>query len=58
MSLDCASDLALVEGQDRPVEGEADGAGGKNSHGGLYHAERGTVRVHERKRSARRKTNA
>lgn len=47
-----AADLALVEGQDRPVDGIADWARWENGDRGLYHAQGGTVRVHKRESPA------
>ena len=41
------ADLSLIEGQDGPVEREADGTGRKNSHSRLHHAQGGPVWVHK-----------
>lgn len=43
----CASDLSLIEGQNGPIEGEADWASWKNSHSRLHHTQCGTIWVHK-----------
>lgn len=42
-----APHLDLIEGEDRPVEGEADGPSGENSHSRLHHAQCSSIRVHK-----------